>query len=94
MSDSLKHVNATIHDVSETPGAFFYVRLVWLPREGDLIEHFSFQDADDNQAQDQHHWEVVKVVHVLNDISNKAPDSIGRHTVQVLVKPSKSNYFQ
>lgn len=69
-------------------GAYYRVRLEWLPRAGDLVELYSFLDQASGHPTPGR-YEVVRVVHELHDVTDKAPASMkGYHYVSVHVRPS------
>ncbi|OGL26556.1 MAG: hypothetical protein A3G44_15615 [Candidatus Rokubacteria bacterium RIFCSPLOWO2_12_FULL_73_47] len=78
-------------NIAEIGGAYYPVRLEWLPRVGDLIQLYSFLDTATGH-EPGHRWEVVQVVHELRDVTEKRPE--GFHFVTVLVKPSQSSLFE
>mgnify|MGYP001272455343 FL=1 len=74
-------------DVAFVDGPSYPVRLAWLPREGDLIDLYSFVDKTMGKKP-THRAEVVQVVHYLHDVSDKTNDQQERHFVTVHVKSS------
>lgn len=77
-------------NVSEVGGAYYPVRLEWLPRVGELIDLYSFLDTSTGHPP-VHRYEVVQVVHHVYDVTDKFPK--GHHVVTVFVKPSQSSVF-
>lgn len=83
-------INADICEVNK--GAFYTVRLDWVPRVGELIDLFSFIDQADGNAP-KHYYEVVQVVHKLHDMTEKVPQANkGHHYVSVFVKPATREF--
>ena len=83
-------VNANI---VEAGGAYYSVKLAWVPRVGELIDLWSFADQADGYKP-VHRYEVVQVIHRLYDLTDKVPQGqAGFHFVTVHVKPSASSYF-
>ena len=74
-------------NVCMSDGAYYRVRLNWLPRVGDFISLFSFADDASNDP-NTHSFEVVKVVHDLHDVTEKYPE--GKHFVSIHVKAINS----
>jgi hypothetical protein len=85
-------VNANICEIND--GAYYRVRLNWVPRVGELIDLFSFLDqADAHPA--KHYYEVVQVVHQMYDVTEKVAQSLsGYHYVNVYVRPTTSEYLK
>lgn len=79
--------NANIQEING--GAYYQVRLEWVPRVGELIDLWSFVDQASGDAP-AHRYEVVQVVHKFQDVSKK---SEGAHFVTIHVRPSGSNSF-
>ena len=80
-------------NIAEIDGAYYQVRLEWVPRIGELIDLWSFKDQADNLPP-AHRYEVVQVIHKIHDVTDKLPDrQDGAHFVTVLVRPSQSMYF-
>lgn len=80
--------------ICEIGGAYYPVKIHTIPNIGDLIDLWSFIDQADNYSPVKH-YEVVRVVHKIHDISEKIPDTKdGYHFVSIFVKPSDSELFQ
>jgi hypothetical protein len=76
--------------ICEVGGAYYPVRLTWLPRVGEFIDLLSLIDQRAGHPA-RHRYEVVGVVHALQDTPDGS--SAGRHAVTVHVKPSESELF-
>jgi hypothetical protein len=89
-------VNAHIIEIDEggEGGAFYPVRLHWVPRPGDLIDLYSFLD-DKSGHPPQHYYEVVRVVHKLHDIAETVTHTLGgHHFAEIYVRPSQDNLLK
>jgi hypothetical protein len=76
-------------NISEIDGAFYPVRLEWVPRVGELIDLWSFADEAASHPPG-HRYEVVQVVHKLHDLTEKSHVAReGYHFVTVYVRPSQ-----
>jgi hypothetical protein len=84
MAERQANANA---DVAFVDGPSYPVRLAWLPREGDLLDLYSFVDKSTGKKP-SHRGEVVRVVHYLHDVSDKTDNQQGHHFVTVHVKSS------
>jgi hypothetical protein len=86
-------INANICEVGKGIQAYYKVRLNWIPREGDLIELFSYADQRTGHNP-VHFYEVVKVAHKMHDIDKEVSQSLnGSHYVEIFVKPMEDNEF-
>lgn len=74
-------------------GAFFDVRLQFLPHPGDLIDLHSFVDQAKNYQPFRHFYKVVQVVHLMHDIPEQGNSRNGRHDVRVYVEPITKSKF-
>lgn len=84
--------NATVKEIDNGP--FYNVRLEWLPRPGDLIDLTSYVEMSDKKPW-KLQYEVVQVVHLLSDVSNRFENSgKGGHLISIFVKPTESNFFE
>ncbi len=80
--------------ICEIKGAFYPVKLHAIPKVGDLIDLWSFIDQAAKYPPVKH-YEVVRVVHKIHDVSEKiAHTQDGHHFVSVFVKPSDSELFE
>lgn len=77
--------------VSEPNGAYFEVKLHFLPAIGDLIKLRSLKDAEE-KLPPVHYYEVVKIGHVIHDITDKRPS--GEHFPIIFVKKSDYQQFE
>lgn len=85
-------INANICEVDN--GAYYQVKLDWIPRSGELIDLHSFLDQAGGRPH-SHHYEVVQVVHELHDVAESAERShTGHHFIQVYVKPSHNKFLK
>lgn len=84
-------INANIREVD---GAYYPVRLQWLPKAGELIDLYSSIDAAAGHPA-HHRYEVLQVVHQLHDIKEgeKRFES-GHHFVTVWVRSVQSEFFR
>jgi hypothetical protein len=90
-------INAHIFELDEKKQTTYYeVRLEWIPRAGDLIKLHSYDDQVKGLLP-EHYYEVVRVIHSIDDITekNKAiPQSLdGMHFVNIYVKNSADPLF-
>ena len=86
-------VNANI---VEKGGPYYQVRLQWVPRVGELIDLHSFLEQargiKEGDGDPGTRWyEVVQVVHKINDVTERFPQ--GAHFVTVHVVPSSSPHL-
>ena len=78
--------HAPIHaNIVETNGPYYRVKLYALPRVGDRIELTSLHDIETGHSAQAHRlYEVTKVVHKLQDTTDKFPN--GSHEIEILVR--------
>ena len=81
-------IKANIHEID---GPYYPVLLVALPRKGELVDLSSLIDSGGGHPF-RNLFEVVEVLHELQDVSDTYPG--GSHSVTVLVKRSQSSYFR
>jgi len=85
-------INAIVRETGDGP--YFEVKLSHIPQKGDLISLYSHLDKAEGYPA-THHYEVVKVVHEIHDVTDKAPHSINdHHEVLVVVKQSNDPVFK
>ena len=81
-------------NICELDGAYYPVRLEWVPRVGELIDLFSYIEQADGRPSGRH-YEVIRVIHKLRDIADKVPASHdGCHFVEVHVKAADPSLFR
>lgn len=79
-------INAIIQEAGN--GSYYNVLLSALPHKGDYISLFSHLDSSDGHNA-MHQYEVIKVVHDIQDVTDKVERSkMGHHSVTVIVKPT------
>lgn len=80
-------------NIVDEKGVFYQVTLTWVPRVGELIDLYSHVDQADNN-QSRHHYEVLQVVHLVHDVTNKVQRSLkGAHFVTIHVRRSANKFF-
>ena len=80
-------------NIVDEEGVFYQVKLNWIPRVGELIDLYSHVDQSDNK-QSKHHYEVIHVVHLIHDVTNKVERSLkGAHFVTIRVRRSTNEFF-
>ncbi|HEY0602865.1 MAG TPA: hypothetical protein VGD58_08135 [Herpetosiphonaceae bacterium] len=81
-------------NICEIDGGYYPGKLHSIPNVGDLIDLQSFIDQAANYPPVKH-YEVVRVVHKIHDVSEKIPHTKdGYHFISIFVKPSDSELFQ
>jgi hypothetical protein len=84
-------IKANICEINDGP--FFQVKLYEIPRKGELIELFSYLDAN-KKHNPKKKYEVVEIVHDIHEVSDSVPMSVeGAHFVSIFVKPVDSSDF-
>ena len=90
----MPRVESNAHIKEEGQGAYYNVRLEFVPREGDLIDLWSYEDQGTGHPP-AHRYEVVKIVHKVYDISDKTdPGGKGGQFVTVIVRDAISPHFE
>ncbi len=81
--------------ISETnDGPYYPVKLHAIPRVGEFIVLWSFLDQKTKADKPRKNYEVVAVLHKVNDDGETVGDrSTAHHFVTIVVKHSSSNYF-
>ncbi len=78
--------------ICEIGGPYYQVLLHTVPRVGELIDLWSLIDQGENLPPVKH-YEVVQVVHKMQDVSKKIRQPTGAHSATVFVRRSKSDFF-
>jgi hypothetical protein len=88
---SNRKINANICEINQ--GAYYPVKLDSIPNVGELIDLWSSIDQADSYPPKKH-YQVVQVVHKLQDVSDKHHRTQdGHHFVNIFVKPINSEFF-
>lgn len=84
-------IEASIHEID---GPYFLVKLQSIPAKGDLIDFFSFVDANE-PSHGKYRYEVVQIVHYIHDLSEKTGNFVdGAQAVRIYVKKTVSEFFE
>lgn len=77
--------------ITETnDGAFYEALLEAIPKVGEYITLYSHLDKSTGYNP-QHKYEVVKVIHEIQDVTEKVEKSkVGYHAVEIVVKQSNA----
>jgi hypothetical protein len=74
-------------------GAYYNVLLSAVPQKGEYITLHSHLDQSTGHMP-THNYEVVDVIHEIQDVTDKAPQTKdGKHSVIVIVRKSSSGVF-
>lgn len=77
--------NATIH---EPDGTFYTTQIDFVPRVGEFIDFHSFVDQIENRLAKKY-YEVVRIVHKIDEVTDRASVAKGSHFVQIFVETIK-----
>jgi hypothetical protein len=86
-------IKANIHEIDG--GAFYPVRLVAIPRIGELIGLDSFIDRAAGSPPETYQYEVVQIRHDIHDTPQAPPRRAeGHHFVTIFVRRVDNQFFE